>query len=187
MMCGCALVCSDPPVVSGYRTNTTLIQVLGGNGVEPSPWWWSTADLLVSSPAANDVSLHPGYPCTVHCEEQAAAQWGIEAEATLQSGLHHTHVDWDGGAAENALLQYLGAEYAKCSCSLKNLDLGNLLVGAVHYLRACECIILSPWSIKASLFVLSTSICMGGRLILGFFFTGITASEMRTLRVAIFG
>lgn len=35
LMCGCcALVCSDPPVVSGYRTNTTLIEVLGGNGVE---------------------------------------------------------------------------------------------------------------------------------------------------------
>lgn len=34
MMSGCARVCSDPPVVSGYRTNTTLSQVLGGNGVE---------------------------------------------------------------------------------------------------------------------------------------------------------
>lgn len=75
-----------------------------------------------------------------------------------------------GGGAENTVLQYLGAEYAKCSCSLKNLDLGNLLIGAIHYLRACECIIFSPWSIKALMFVLSTSICMGGRLILGFFF-----------------
>lgn len=35
VMCGCALVCSDPPVVSGYRTNTTLTEVLGGNGIEP--------------------------------------------------------------------------------------------------------------------------------------------------------
>lgn len=34
MMSGCARVCSDPPVVSGYRTNTTLSQVLGGNGVK---------------------------------------------------------------------------------------------------------------------------------------------------------
>lgn len=34
-MYGCTHVCSDPPVVSGYSTNTTLIKVLGGNGVEP--------------------------------------------------------------------------------------------------------------------------------------------------------
>lgn len=45
--CCCTLVCSDPPVVSGYRTNTTLIEALGGNGVHFSPWWWSTADLMM--------------------------------------------------------------------------------------------------------------------------------------------
>lgn len=79
MMSGCALVCSDPPVVSGYRTNTTLIEVLGGNGVKPlhgdDPQQTSFSPLLCL------VSHHPGYPCTVHCEEQASTQWGIEAEA----------------------------------------------------------------------------------------------------------
>lgn len=40
-----------------------------------SPWWRSTADLPVSSPAAN-VSPPPWLPlCTVHCE-RAAPQWG---------------------------------------------------------------------------------------------------------------
>lgn len=71
MLHGFALVCSDPPVVSGYRTNTALIQVLGGNGVAPlhgdDPQQTSPQS---RSPAANDANLHPGYPRTVHCEKQ---------------------------------------------------------------------------------------------------------------------
>lgn len=89
----------------------------------------------MSSPAANDVSHHPGYPCTVHCEEQAAPQWGIEAEAILQSSLHHTQVDW--GSRKQTALRCLGAEYAKRAKSLNNLDVGNYLIRAIHYLSVC--------------------------------------------------
>lgn len=106
LLCGCTLVCSDPPVVSGYRTNTTLIEALGGNGV-------ALLSMVTSHSRPNDVSLHPGYPSTVRCGEHAAAAAlrGIEAEAIFFSSLHHPLVDWGVQRAQWCL----GAENAKCT------------------------------------------------------------------------
>lgn len=112
MMCGFALVCSDPPVVSGYSTNITL-KVLGGNGVEPlhgdDQQQTSPSSLLLLTMSASTLVT----PRTVHCEEQAARQWGIEAEAIWLNSLHHPHVDW--GCRKQTALLCPGAKYAKCT------------------------------------------------------------------------
>lgn len=102
-MCGCALVCTDPPCCLGLQDKHDTHQVLGGNGVEPlhgdDPQQTSACPL----PRIMMLATTLGYLCAVHCEAQAATQWGIEAEAILQSSLHHTQVVWGGGGdgAEN--------------------------------------------------------------------------------------
>lgn len=85
------------------------------------------------------MSHHPGYPCTARCEHQAAPQRGIEAEAILQSSLQHTPVDW--GCRRETAQRCLGAEYAKHARSLNNLDAGNSLIRAMHYLSVCAYIV----------------------------------------------
>lgn len=81
MMWGCTLVCADPPVVSGYKTNATLGEVCRGNGVEPlhgdDPQQTSPCAPLHLMMLASTLVT----PCTLHCEEQAATHLGIEAEA----------------------------------------------------------------------------------------------------------
>lgn len=115
MICGCALVCSDPPVVLGYRTNTTLIEVLGGNGVEPlhgdDPQQTSPSPLLRLMMLATTLVTPVQFNVNnrlLHNGELRMRQFHREV---------FTIPKWIGGA-ENR--QCLGAEYAKCPKSLNN-------------------------------------------------------------------
>lgn len=75
------VVCSDPPCCLGLRDKHTLIEVLGGNRVQtlhgdgshqtsPNP-----LQQLMTLAATLVTAVQ------VHCEEWAAIQWGIAAEA----------------------------------------------------------------------------------------------------------
>lgn len=88
-----------------------------------SPWWWSTADLPMCSSAANDVSLHTGYPLHTSLWRTGGYtfgnwSWGniIEQFALYTSVLEE-------GCRKQTALQCLGAEYAKFTKSLNNLDI----------------------------------------------------------------
>lgn len=62
MMCGFALVCSDPPRCLGLQDKHNTHRGLRRKWSRASPWRWSTADLPWSSHAVNDVSHHLSYP-----------------------------------------------------------------------------------------------------------------------------
>lgn len=124
------------PVASGYRTNTTLIEVLGGNGVEPlhgdDPQQTSPGPLMRLMMLATTLVT----PRTVHCEGTACSTLGNTGWGNLiEEFAPFPHVDW-GGCRKQAALRCLGAEYAKHATSLNNLDVGNQVIGAIHY---CVC------------------------------------------------
>lgn len=95
-MCGCTFVCSDPPCCLGLQDKHNTHQVLGGKVVKRL----HGDDLQQTSPCPllqlMMLATALGYPCTANREAQADTQWGIEAEAILQRGLHHTQVGWEG-------------------------------------------------------------------------------------------